>query len=306
MPVPCESALTHGGRPPSKANSDSQATPPASGHGERDGLVEQAPQALVVLGVPVPVGLAERPEPLHLQALAGIELPHQAARAEAHALAVAQERPSRPPHPVALEREEGERRALGGQQPAGGQRAHVREHGAELAPALAAEAAERPRRAVVDGAPHRVARRIQAPGRQEPVEGRADRGRGAGPGRTGQEANRRAGDAASARARGRAAPASGPPARGRARGRRPRAASGRRRRSRRDEDREHRGQDRDRGAKHRSHARRPRRRPRREQAILLVRTPARRRWHPRAGRRSDASSEPRAPVCPAAATLSRP
>ena len=45
--MPCVRPLTHGGAPPSKRKSDSQAMPPARAAGESERLVEQGAQLVV-------------------------------------------------------------------------------------------------------------------------------------------------------------------------------------------------------------------------------------------------------------------
>src|SRR5207302_328466 len=103
---------------------------------------ELAKVAVFVPGEVVAVRLAERPQPLDLQALPGVVLPHQLARGEADALAAREQRFSRPPLTVAFEREEQGCEARGAEPAGSGDRLDVGEHGAELSPPGAAEPAE--------------------------------------------------------------------------------------------------------------------------------------------------------------------
>ena len=94
--------------------------------GERERVVEQLAQVVVVRArLPQRVGLAERPEPLDLQALAGVVLPDERAALKAHALAVAQQPPARPPLPVARDRLEERRQPRDDEVAAGGDRVEV-------------------------------------------------------------------------------------------------------------------------------------------------------------------------------------
>ena len=113
--VPCESPLVHGGAPPSKWKKYSHAMPPARLRGERDRFFEHFAQRFVVVPVVVvAVGLAEGRQPLDLDALPWVVLPHQAAARHAHVLVGGGQRLVAPPLDVAFEREHQPRGAARG------------------------------------------------------------------------------------------------------------------------------------------------------------------------------------------------
>jgi hypothetical protein len=169
--VPWDRPLTHGGAPWSKRKSDSQAIPPAARGGQAQRLVEQGAQLVVVARLlEEPVGAAEGAQPLDLDPLPGVVLPHHLAAREHHALAVAQQRALRPPRAVALQGEEDERRAGGREQARLRDRAGVGEHGVELAPARAVELLQRGLGVVVGLGPRVVVELVDGPGGEQRVE----------------------------------------------------------------------------------------------------------------------------------------
>ena len=120
--------------------------PPARCARKRDRFFEQfAQRAVLVAGEVVAVGLAERPEPLDLDPLPGVVLPHEPAFGEAHALVGREQRAGRPPLAVACEREEERGQARGDEAALCGDLLDVREHRVELGEARAAQALDRSR-----------------------------------------------------------------------------------------------------------------------------------------------------------------
>ena len=86
--VPWERPLVHGGEPPSNWNRYSHAMPPARWVASGSDFAQQLAQVGVFVSAEVvAVGLAEGPEPLDLDALTGVVLPHEqaAGKADAHA-----------------------------------------------------------------------------------------------------------------------------------------------------------------------------------------------------------------------------
>jgi hypothetical protein len=159
-------------------------------------LVEQRAQLGVAgLRLPQPVGAPEGAEPLDLDPLAGVVLPHELAAGERQPLPVAQQPAAGPPRAVALQREEGERGARGGEQAAGGERAGVVEDGAELAAARAVQLPQRLLRVVVGLVPRVVGGLVDGAGGEQRVEGRGHgRGRLRGGRQQDRERDREQGD----------------------------------------------------------------------------------------------------------------
>ena len=169
--MPCDRPLTHGGAPWSKRKSDSQAMPPARAAGQAERLVEQGAQLVVAARLlEEPVGPAEGAQPLDLDPLPGVVLPDELAAGEHHALAVAQQRPLRPPGAVALQGEEDERGAGGGEQARLRDGAGVGDHGVELAPARAVELLQRRLGVVVGLGPRVVVELVDGAGGEQRVE----------------------------------------------------------------------------------------------------------------------------------------
>ncbi len=94
---------------------------------------------VVRLGEEQLVHAPEGAQPLDLDALPGVRLPDEAAAGEAHAPPVGERRLRRPPLGVAADRLQDDRHPRGGQQPVGGLRIRIREHGRELAAPRALE-----------------------------------------------------------------------------------------------------------------------------------------------------------------------
>ena len=132
MPVPWARPADPRGSAPVELEGVLEGQAARAPRAELQGLAQQAREAVVVLGGVGGVGLAERAQPLHLDALARVELPDELAAREAHALAVAQQRPLGPPGPVALEGQERLGRARRRQPPRPGQRGEVGRDRAEL------------------------------------------------------------------------------------------------------------------------------------------------------------------------------
>src|SRR6202023_2770302 len=104
---------------------------------------ELAQVGVFVAGEKVAVGLAERAEPLDLEALPGVVLPHELARGKAEAISAREQRLGRPPVAVAFEREEERGQPRGAQRAGGGDRLDVREPRPELNPPRTTEPAKR-------------------------------------------------------------------------------------------------------------------------------------------------------------------
>ena len=140
-PCPGRAPLTHGGRAAVEVEVVLPRDPAGALRGEPDRLVEQRGELRVVRAPAeeVAVGLAERPEPLDLDPLARVVLPDELAAREADALPVAEQRPGRPPLPVALEREHQAGQARRREHAGGGDLVEVGEDRPELDPARAAQ-----------------------------------------------------------------------------------------------------------------------------------------------------------------------
>ena len=139
--------------------------------GQAERLVEQGAQLVVAARLlEEPVGAPEGAQPLDLDPLPGVVLPHELAAGEHHALAVAQQRARRPPGAVALQREEDERGAGGGEQAGRRDCAGVGDHGVELAPARAVELVPRRLGVVVGLGPRVVVKLVDGAGGEQRVE----------------------------------------------------------------------------------------------------------------------------------------
>ena len=152
--------------------------------GQRLDLVEQRAGAGVVAlaAAPVAVELAERAEPLDLDAVAGIELEDELGAGEADALAAAQQPLRRPPLDVALERQEQAREPAGRELLARRHALEVGDDAAELDLARARSAASRARerrrrwrgsRAIAAGSAPSACSRLSSPATVGPSSGRA-------------------------------------------------------------------------------------------------------------------------------------
>ena len=116
--------------------------PPGAGGRERDHFREQLAQVRVFVRREVAVALAEGPQPLDLQALAGVVLPHDLAVGERDPLRGAQQWFGGPPLAVAFQCQEHDRQPRGDQLVGGGERLGGAEHGLQFGAAGAAEVAD--------------------------------------------------------------------------------------------------------------------------------------------------------------------
>jgi hypothetical protein len=138
---------------------------------EADRLVEQRAQVRVATrGVEEPVPAPERAQPLDLDPLPGVVLPEELAAREPDALAVAQQRPLRPPGAVALQGQEDQGGAAGGEQAGRGQLARVGDHSGQLPAAHAVELLQRRLGVVVGLGPRVVVGLVDRSGGQQRAE----------------------------------------------------------------------------------------------------------------------------------------
>ena len=169
--MPCERPLTHGGAPWSKWKSDSQAMPPARALARPSASSSRARSSSSrPLCWKSPLARPKVPSHWTWIPWPGVVLPDELAAGEHHALAVAQQRALRPPGAVALQGEEDERGAGGGEQARLRDRARVGDHGVELAPARAVELLQRRLGVVVGLGPRVVVELVDGAGGEQRVE----------------------------------------------------------------------------------------------------------------------------------------
>ncbi len=142
---------------------------------ERDDFAHQLAQVGVFMtGEEEAVALAERGQPLDLDALSGVVLPDQLARRKANPVAAREQRFGRPPEAVAFEREEHCRQPRGDQLPGAGHLLHVAQHGAQLGAAGAADPPDGTFRGNVDAVVLAVGELGDRPVVQQALQGRGD------------------------------------------------------------------------------------------------------------------------------------
>ena len=117
--------------------------PARARHGEAECLREQSGEIGAVVLIVEPIRGTECTQPLHLDSLPGVVLPHEVAVGEADALPVGQKRSGRPPLRVLLQREDQLWQSRGGQGAAVSDSRERARHRAELCLARAAKASDR-------------------------------------------------------------------------------------------------------------------------------------------------------------------